>query len=170
MGFCDLVVSVNVSSFQLKQDNYIEVVKNILDELSFNPEYLELEITESTIMVDIERSLEKLNELKDLGITISIDDFGTGYSSISYLKKLPAKVLKIDKSFVMDSHFDSSDKSIMTAIIALAKSLGLETIAEGAELQEHIDILNELGCEKVQGYYFSKPLGVEKFEEYLHRK
>jgi diguanylate cyclase (GGDEF)-like protein/PAS domain S-box-containing protein len=166
-GFDKLVVSVNVTNYQLKQDDYIDSVKEILKEVDFNPAYLELEITESTIMEDIEKMLIKLNELKNLGISISIDDFGTGYSSISYLKKLPAKILKIDRSFVMDSHKDASDKSIITAIIALAKSLGLETIAEGAELKEHIDMLSELGCEKVQGYYFSKPLSVEKFIEYL---
>lgn len=167
MGYEQLVVSVNVTNYQLKQDGYIQSVKNLLAEMEFDPKHLELEITESTIMEDVEKMLVKLNELKNMGISISIDDFGTGYSSISYLKKLPAKILKIDRSFVMDSHKDASDKSIMSAIIALAKSLELETIAEGAELKEHIEILEELGCEKVQGYYFSKPLTVEKFTQFL---
>lgn len=166
-GFDKLKISVNVSAHQLKREDYVRSVEAVLDLTGFDAAQLELELTESALMENIDATLHKMLRLKAHGISFSIDDFGTGYSSMSYLKKLPAEVLKIDRSFVMDSHRDEEDRSIMAAIIALANSLGMQTVAEGAELEEHITILTKLGCTKVQGYYYSKPLPPDAFEAFL---
>jgi diguanylate cyclase (GGDEF)-like protein/PAS domain S-box-containing protein len=162
-----IVVSINVSIKQLENDNFIYDLKSIIDEVGVLREYVELEITENQVMKDIDVTLLKLNEITNSGINISIDDFGTGYSSLSYLKKLPADIIKIDKSFVLDINDDEDNKAIVSAIIAMAKSLNKNIIAEGSETKEHIDTLLELGCKNIQGYYFSKPLVIDEFTKYI---
>ncbi|MBU0631031.1 EAL domain-containing protein [bacterium] len=159
-----LIVSINISYIQIENDRFLSDLKAIVDEIGVAEHLIELEITESQIMNNIEAALVKLREITSCGIKISIDDFGTGYSSLSYLKKLPAEIIKIDKSFVLDIDKDEDDRSIVQAIIALSKSLNKNVIAEGSETQTHIDTLKELGCTKVQGYFYSKPL---KFDEFL---
>ncbi|MDD2358421.1 MAG: EAL domain-containing protein [Thiovulaceae bacterium] len=168
LGFEDLIVSINVSYIQLENERFVIDFRDIVNEIGVPREFIELEITESQIMNNIEAALVKLDEITKCGVKISIDDFGTGYSSLSYLKKLPAKTIKIDKSFVLDIDKDENDKSIVKAIIELSKSLNKSVIAEGSETQNHIDILKELGCDKVQGYFYSKPLKYDDFIEYIN--
>ena len=162
-----LVVSVNVSGLQLQKEGFVEMVKEVLSTTGYDPELLELEITESAIMLDLESSLAKLLELKALGIKISIDDFGTGYSSLSYLQKLPIDTMKIDRAFVMDISEEKESQAIANAVIALARSLGMATVAEGVETREHLEILGGLGCDAAQGYYYSKPIKCHDFILYV---
>lgn len=162
-----LVVSINVSSKQLNDDSFIDDICAITEDIGLDKSYIELEITESHIMKNVDKALSILNALNAKGFKLSIDDFGTGYSSLSYLKKLPAKTIKIDRSFVLDIDKDEDDRSIVAAIIAMARSLGKDVIAEGSETQGHIDALKFLHCNQIQGYYFSKPLRIEKFREFI---
>jgi len=134
------------------------------------PKYVELEITEGALMEDVTKSNEILHELKSKGIHLSIDDFGTGYSSLSYLKKFPLDTLKIDQSFVRDIMEDSDDAAIVSAIIAMAKSLRLNVIAEGVETAEQLKYLAAKGCNEAQGYFLGKPVPVEKFTRFLVKK
>jgi diguanylate cyclase (GGDEF)-like protein/PAS domain S-box-containing protein len=162
-----LVISINVSSKQLNDDSFIDDICAITEDIGLDKSYIELEITESHIMKNVDKALSILNVLNAKGFKLSIDDFGTGYSSLSYLKKLPAKTIKIDRSFVLDIDKDEDDRSIVAAIIAMARSLGKDVIAEGSETQGHIDALKFLHCNQIQGYYFSKPLRIEKFREFI---
>lgn len=162
-----LVISINVSIKQLNDDAFIDNICAIADDIGLDKSYIELEITESHIMKNVDKSLSILNALYERGFKLSIDDFGTGYSSLSYLKKLPAKTIKIDRSFVLDIDKDEDDRSIVAAIIAMARSLGKDVIAEGSETKEHVDALRFLNCNQIQGYYFSKPLKIDKFREFI---
>ena len=160
-------LSLNVSMKQLEDKNFVNTVKKIISETNFNPEFLELEITESQIMKEPESTVNILNKIKSLGVTISIDDFGTGYSSLSYLKRLPIDRLKIDKSFIQDIPESEDDTAIVQAIIVLAQSLKLEIIAEGVETVEQKDFLVQSGCEYIQGYFYSKPLPEDAYRNFL---
>ncbi len=162
-GFPTLKVSVNLSMRQFQQANLLELVTEILQETGLEPQYLELEITESIAMFNEDHVISKLQALKNTGIKIAIDDFGTGYSSLSYLKKFPIDNLKIDKSFVRDISHNSDDAMIISTIIAMARQLKVNVIAEGVETEEQLEFLREQNCHKVQGYLFSKPLSVEQF-------
>ena len=166
-GFPELVISINISYIQIENSDFVDDLINIIDTIGVPRTSIELEITETQIMNNIEDALVKLKEITSYGIKISIDDFGTGYSSLSYLKKLPADTIKIDKSFVLDIDRDEEDRSIVQAIIALSNSLNKSVIAEGSETQKHIDTLKELGCMKVQGYFYSKPLSYEEFVNFI---
>jgi CheY-like chemotaxis protein len=130
----------------------------VLSETRLDPAFLELEITESTVMHDSEAAIGTLRALKNLGLTLSVDDFGTGYSSLSYLKLFPIDVLKVDRSFVRDVTVDPDDAAIVRAIVTLAHSLGLSVIAEGVEEAAQVAFLHDVKCEELQGYYFSRPL------------
>jgi diguanylate cyclase (GGDEF)-like protein/PAS domain S-box-containing protein len=153
-----LPISVNLSPRQFRQKNLIETVRRILLDTGQPARLLELEITETTLMQDIDETRDKLQEIAAMGVRLAIDDFGTGYSSLSYLKRFPVHKLKVDQSFVRDLTVDPEDAAIVTAVIGLAKSLGLDTLAEGVETREQLDVLLGLGCEKFQGYLFSRPL------------
>lgn len=157
-----LSVAVNLSGRQLKHQNLLETIRKILEETGFNPEYLELELTESVIMHQAEKITETLHKLKAMGIKISIDDFGTGYSSLSYLKRFPIDKLKIDQSFVRDVTTDADDSAIVTAIIAIAQSLKLKIVAEGVETADQLAFLKSMQCDEVQGFYFSRPLSTDE--------
>ncbi|MDR3570412.1 MAG: EAL domain-containing protein [Syntrophobacteraceae bacterium] len=163
----DVRVSVNLSSYQFRQKDLLEVISEAIESSGIEPTHLELEITESAIMQDTDRAVLTLGALREMQIRIAIDDFGTGYSSLSYLKRFPLNVLKIDQSFIKDITVNSRDAAITTAIIALAGSLGLEVIAEGVETKEHMLLLREKGCDLMQGYYFSRPIPPDDFAKVL---
>ena len=166
-GHTDMKISVNISGIQLLQSNLLSVVDEILKETGFNPAFLELELTESTLMQNIELASKILQSFKDKGIKIAIDDFGTGYSSFEYLSKLPLDCLKIDQSFVRKLDDSKSDRVIISAINAMAHSLGLGTVVEGVEEEFEYTYLKNEGCDIIQGYYFSKPVSARRFESLL---
>jgi diguanylate cyclase (GGDEF)-like protein/PAS domain S-box-containing protein len=159
-----LCVSVNISSQQMYADDLVGIVKSAVSDSRIAAEMLELEITESLLMRDIEATIDALNDLKEFGVDLSVDDFGTGYSSLSYLKRFPIDILKIDRSFVQDLHRDPDDASICAAIIAMGHNLGLKVIAEGVELEEQLAYLRDHDCDQIQGFLFSKPLPAKEFE------
>ena len=140
-----------------------------MKETHFPAEKRELEITEGALVTNPAIAIEKMNDLRNLGITFSIDDFGTGYSSMSYLKKFPVSTLKIDKSFVDDIVSDHQDRAIIEAIITLATSLEMKTIAEGTETKEQVEILNFIGCYAIQGYWHSRPLDYPALITYFQK-
>ncbi len=166
-GLQKLRVAVNLSVRQLRDNAFVSLVTQILEETGLDPHYLELELTESVLMGDTGDTISKLLRLKELGISISIDDFGTGYSSLSYLKHLPIDTIKIDQSFVRDIVVDADDAAIVNAIIAMASSLKLKVIAEGVETLEQLDFLKRRKCQQVQGYYFARPLDSQQFEAFI---
>ncbi len=162
-GFGSIPLAVNLSCIQFRQRNLLKSISRVLEAMRMDPKYLELEITESTIMQNEEDAGRTLRDLKSMGIKISVDDFGTGYSSLSYLKRFTLDSLKIDRSFIKDLINDPDDRAITLAIIAMAHSLGLKVIAEGVETQLHYALLRDHGCDEVQGYLFSPPLPAETF-------
>ena len=166
-GLPPMVISVNLSVIQFRQPNLTELVTSILEDAQLSAEYLELELTEAVATGDPQAAVDVMEKLFERGIRMSIDDFGTGYSSLSYLKRFKVNKLKIDQSFVRDISEDPEDKAIVTAIINLASSLGMHTIAEGVETASQLAFLRLQGCDEVQGYYFSKPLPANEFEKYI---
>jgi diguanylate cyclase (GGDEF)-like protein len=166
-GLEPLRVAVNLSACQFRQTMLRQRVKRMLHETGVAPELLELELTESVIMDDIQTSSILLRDLKEMGVHISMDDFGTGYSSLSMLKRLPLDTLKIDQSFVRDITTDPDDAAIVDAVISLAHSLRLRVIAEGVETSQQLDFLRSRGCDEVQGYLYSRPLPVAGIEAWL---
>ncbi|OIR10761.1 cyclic di-GMP phosphodiesterase Gmr [mine drainage metagenome] len=169
-GLPPMVMAVNLSAAQFRQPNLPELVTGILDEAGLPHEYLELELTEAVAMDDPQAAVEMMDKLHALGIRMSIDDFGTGYSSLSYLKRFKVYKLKIDQSFVHDITDDPDDKAIVAAIINMASSLGMQTIAEGVETAGQLAFLRLQGCDEVQGYYFSKPLPADQFTSYIQKQ
>ncbi len=163
----ELPVSVNVSVLQFRQDDFVAQVSAVLDETGLPPELLELEVTESLLMVNAEKSLKKVRELHAMGIRVAIDDFGTGYSSMAYLRQLAPHRLKIDKSFVDDVPEDPNAVSIVKAIVQLAGAVGVDTIAEGVETEGQGRFLREIACSQAQGYFYSRPLPAEAFAQWL---
>ena len=157
-------IAINISPKQFMQLDLVRVIKNSIEKHSIDPSLLEIEITEGA-MQDTKETIPILKRLKDLGIKISVDDFGTGYSSLSYLKQFPIDVLKIDQSFIRDIKYSGKDAAIITTIIHLGNSLGMEVIAEGVEEQSQVDFLTNADCEKAQGYFFARPLKAEEAEE-----
>jgi diguanylate cyclase (GGDEF)-like protein/PAS domain S-box-containing protein len=164
-----MTMSVNLSGRQIAQPDLTDVVAHVLADSGLAPSGLVLEITESVLMGDAESAIVVLRRLKDLGVSLSVDDFGTGYSSLSYLKKFPVDVLKIDKSFVDGLGTEGEDTAIVRATINLAHSLGLSTVAEGTETPTQLKALTELGCDKAQGFLFSRPQPAESITESLLR-
>ncbi len=166
----DLNLAVNISARQLAQAGFLGEVKAALQRHQADPAKLKLEITESMLLGNIEDTIDIMNELKWIGLQISLDDFGTGYSSLSYLKRLPLDQLKIDQSFVRDIATDANDRSIVQTIIAMAKSLGLDVIAEGVESEMQRAFLLENGCLNFQGYLYGRPMSIHLFERALQRR
>ncbi len=173
-GLPEMRVAVNLSVRQLLQKDFTKTVQMALQDTGLSPHLLELEITESTLMENAVDTLKALHELRAIGLRLSIDDFGTGYSSLSYLKRFPVDIIKIDRSFVQDTPDDADDAAIVTGIIALAHSLRLEVVAEGVETEAQLRFLREQTCDILQGYYLSKPMPADKFEQFIineaHRK
>ncbi len=158
LGLGHFDVAVNVSAFQMRQQNLPAVVQATLDETGLAPNHLDLELTESALMEDLNHTKTVLYKLRDMGIKITIDDFGTGYSSLAYLKRFPINALKVDRMFISDVHSNADDAAITRAIILLAKSLNLEVIAEGVEQPEHLEFLMANGCHTAQGFLIGRPL------------
>ncbi|HEX7294213.1 MAG TPA: bifunctional diguanylate cyclase/phosphodiesterase, partial [Pyrinomonadaceae bacterium] len=166
-GFSPMRLAVNVSARQFQQAAFTATIRDLLQETNLDPALLELELTEGSIMKEPEKAIEKLNELRELGIKIAIDDFGTGYSSLSYLKRFPIDTLKIDKTFVDDVTTNKDDAAIAKAIVMMGHALDVTVIAEGVETPQQLEYLTSLGCDYMQGYLFSPPLSKESFTELL---
>lgn len=163
----DFKLSINISPYQFHQDGFLDDIKDALVETRVSPKSVTLEVTEGITIKDIQSTIDKMNVLADMGFSISMDDFGTGYSSLTYLKKLPLSELKIDQSFVRDLHVDESDAEIAGTIIAMAKNLKLDVVAEGVEEESQLRFLNRNGCKIFQGYYFHKPMRADVLTELL---
>lgn len=168
-GLAPLIISVNVSARQFRERNWAARVAAVLTETGLEARYLELELTESLIMQDVQGAIATMHELEAIGVHLAIDDFGTGYSSLSALKRFPVRRLKIDRSFVEDIPSDPDDKAITSAIISLAQKLGLRVIAEGVETLDQVEFLRQSGCDEIQGYFFSRPLPAGDFEALLRQ-
>lgn len=160
-------ISLNLTIKQLEDENFMQFLKDALEQTKCPTNSIELEILESQIMKKADKSIKILNEIRKLGIRLSIDDFGTGYSSLAYLKKLPIEKIKIDKSFVKNIPYDNEDMAIVKAIVSIAKNLNLITIAEGVETKEQRDFMLQCGCDKIQGYYYSRPLPSNQMKKVL---
>ncbi|HEU5337989.1 MAG TPA: EAL domain-containing protein, partial [Sulfuricaulis sp.] len=166
-GFPALQVAVNLSSKQLRDKNLVNVVKQTLKEAGIEARYLDLELTESVLMQDMELAAGILKELKAVGVSFSLDDFGTGYSSLGYLKRFPIDYLKIDRSFIRDITTDPAGAGLVQAIIAMAKVLNIKVVAEGVETYEQLEFLRQHDCDISQGYYCSPPINAETFTDLL---
>ena len=167
MGY-KLTAGVNISAKQFKQDKIVDLIENCINDTGLDPKFIELELTESIIMSDVDRSIEVFNKFKKMGILISIDDFGTGYSSLSYLKEFPIDRLKIDQSFISNiSSEKSNDADIANLVIDLGHKLGLEVIAEGVETNEQLEFLKKYACDQIQGFILSEPVSIDAFEKFL---
>lgn len=169
-GYNDIVVAINISPQQFQHPNFYDMVVAALAFTEVPPQNIELEITEGVIMYNESDTIELLHRLKAVGLMLSIDDFGTGYSSLSYLKQFPIDKLKIDQSFIFNINTNDADKAIVSTVVDLGKNLGLTLIAEGVEKSEHLDILKQMGCQEIQGYFFSRPLSVTKLHEFLEKQ
>ncbi|HMW04720.1 MAG TPA: EAL domain-containing protein [Leptospiraceae bacterium] len=164
-----IYISVNLSFVQFKEKNITEIISKILKEEDLDPKLFYIELTESSIMENVFEGIEILNDLRNIGVKLSLDDFGTGYSSLSYLKKFPIHNLKIDQSFVRDIEKGMQDQEIVKAIISVAHSLGLSVTAEGIENRNQLTFLQSCGCDRLQGYFFSKPFPPEEIEEFFNK-
>lgn len=166
-GLMTLKISVNISARQFSQEDLPEKINRALQLAQLSPEQLELEITEAAAMENLEISINFMEKIKNYGITLAMDDFGTGYSSLSYLKKFPLDCLKVDQSFIRDMEKSEVNKNIVETVINLAHNLNLEVVAEGVETQEQVTLLAEMGCDTLQGYFFSKPILPKEVEQLL---
>ena len=168
-GYKFNAMSINVSPIQLKISDFKENLLNTCAKYDISPFLLEIEITEGTLMDIGEDKIKVFNELRENGVSIALDDFGTGYSSFKYLINLPFNILKIDKSLI-DNIESDKNKAVIKSIVCLSKSLKYKIIVEGVETKEQVDLLLDLGCNIIQGYYYSKPLSAENFEKYIIKK
>jgi EAL domain-containing protein (putative c-di-GMP-specific phosphodiesterase class I) len=164
----DLAVSVNLSGKHFAHKDLVEQIRKILVETEINPAHLKLELTESAVMENAESVISMMKQIRELGIQLSIDDFGTGYSSLSYLHRFPINTLKVDRSFVNSMEDGSENGEIVRTVIALAKTLRLNVVAEGIETIHQLHQLRILGCEYGQGYLFSRPVPAEEAEYLIH--
>jgi EAL domain-containing protein (putative c-di-GMP-specific phosphodiesterase class I) len=169
LGWNDLVIAVNISPLQFGHKDFLSKVTKVLKDTGLEAKNLELEVTEGVIIFNEEEAIETLAQLKKLGVHLAIDDFGTGYSSLSYLRKFDIDKLKIDQSFIQDIQHQTADQSIVRTIIELGRNLELKVIAEGVEGNEQQDILASMGCDEIQGFYFSHPLPEEQFIDFLQK-
>ena len=166
-GFEAIPIAVNVSAIQIRQQGFVELIQNVLDDTGLDPSCLELEVTESLLLTNADVILSILEELRAMGVRLAIDDFGTGYSSLSYLRQFHVNRLKIDRSFIRDVAINRDVAAITTAIIGMAKALNLEVLAEGVETEEQLSFLRAQKCCEIQGYYFSRPVSVDQIGIYL---
>ncbi|WP_320170689.1 ammonium transporter [Maridesulfovibrio sp.] len=168
-GITDLTVNVNLSFKQFAQPNFTQFVKSSLEQTGLSPKNLKLELTESCLMQNPAETMVKLSALRELGVQLVIDDFGTGYSSLSYLQRFPINGLKIDRSFISGDPHDKSNREIVRTIISMAKSLGLEVVAEGVEDSTQLEMLQNMSCDRVQGFMFSRPVEAENVEKFIRK-
>jgi EAL domain-containing protein (putative c-di-GMP-specific phosphodiesterase class I) len=154
----NIQIAVNISPRQFRDSNLVATIRRNLRESGLNPSTLEIEITETMLMGNVEAANATVRQLHELGVRLAIDDFGTGYSSLNYLKKFPIDTVKVDRSFIMDIPESADDKAITSAVVAMAHRLNMEVVAEGVETQAQLDFLLELDCEYAQGFLFAKPL------------
>lgn len=166
-GLPFLRMSINISVDTFRQKNLVEIINRLLNEFELDPKCIEIEITEGTTVYNVESAMHQLKRLGNLGISIAVDDFGTGHSSLSYLKDLPINTLKVDRSFIRGLPTDLYDAAIVTAIIGMAKSLNIKVIAEGVETEDQLAFLEQLQCDEIQGYLFSKPVPFEELKEMM---
>lgn len=166
-GYPPVTVSVNLTAVDFYQTDVTASIKNALDKSGLDAKWLDVELTESLALKDIEHAVQQMEEIKSLGVKLSMDDFGTGYSSLSYIQILPITLLKLDRSFVMYLEEDEISREIVSAVIRIAKSKKIETIAEGIETEGQVEILKQSGCDHAQGYFFGKPMPVEQFEQFM---
>ena len=167
MGYPPVRMAVNVSPQQFRARDLYDRVVDVLKTTNLDPQWLELEITESMLMDNVDEAIARMQSFRDLGVGLSIDDFGTGYSSLSYLSRFPITTLKIDRAFIHDVQVNQNTAEIARAIIGLTHGLDLEVVAEGAELEEHVQFLKDHGCDTIQGFFYSRPLEATAFEELL---
>ena len=169
-GTATLRLSVNISALQFQRGDLPETVRQVLAESGLAPELLCLELTESMLMIDTTHAQQRLEELRDLGVSLSLDDFGTGYSSLAYLSRLPVQELKVDRSFIHRLYKTPSDTAVVNTIIAMAQELGLELVAEGVETQEQQQHLLSRGCTTIQGFLFSTPLAPDELAVFMEQR
>jgi len=169
LGCNDFVIAVNISPLQFGRKDFLSKVKNVLEDTGLEAKNLELEVTEGVIIFNELEAIETLAQLKNLGVHLAIDDFGTGYSSLSYLRKFNIDKLKIDQSFIQHIQYQAADQSIVRTIIELGRNLGLKVIAEGVEEPEQQEILTSMGCDEIQGFYFSHPLAEQQFIDFVQQ-
>ncbi|MGE5632291.1 MAG: EAL domain-containing protein [Caulobacteraceae bacterium] len=167
LGHTSLRLAVNLSAWQFKEKHLPDIVANVLKETGIDASFLELEITETAAMENLDFTINALSKLMDMGVNISIDDFGTGYSSLNYLKRFPINFLKIDQTFIADILEDKNTYAIVKAIIDVAHTLSLKVIAEGVETKEQLRLLQHMGCDEIQGFYISKPLPADEAEKHI---
>jgi len=160
-------IAVNVSSIQLRQNDFVDVVRKAIEDSNATPHGLDMEITESLLMEDIEGAIKKLEALRNMDINIAIDDFGTGYSSLGYLARLPVNTLKVDRSFIITMTKEADSMTIVSTIISLAHSLKMKVVAEGVETEEQSRYLKLMKCDEMQGYLFSKPVPASELTKLL---
>ncbi|MDN4503011.1 EAL domain-containing protein [Alteromonadaceae bacterium BrNp21-10] len=170
LGIENLKVAVNLSALQFLDPDLVDFLKRQLKRFKRNPEQIELELTERTVVADIEQTLITMKQLKEIGITISIDDFGTGYSSLTYLKSMPVDIIKIDRSFISEMTADNADSKIVSSTINLVRQLGMQVVAEGVETAEQLLLLQELNCDIGQGYFIAKPIFESELYDLLPQK
>ncbi|PTB85926.1 GGDEF domain-containing protein, partial [Pseudidiomarina aestuarii] len=163
------MVAINLSAIDLQQDDLPAFIRGLIEKRGLKPESVTLEVTESAIMADIEQAIERLTELRSSGMRISIDDYGTGYASLAQLKRLPVDELKLDRSFIRELEHNQADQTIVRSTLALAKDMHLTTVAEGVEDEAAWRWLQQLGCQTMQGFYFSRPLTATEFEQWTRR-
>jgi diguanylate cyclase len=169
-GLAPIRVSVNLSPSQFRGSGLIHSIRRALDDAGLEPQYLEVELTESAVMSDPEESIAILEQLSAMGVLVSVDDFGTGYSSMSYLRRLPIDKLKIDRVFINEIVSRPEDASIVRAIVSLAHSLRLKVVAEGVETPAQLDFLKAVGCDEYQGFHFSRAVPAREFERVVREK
>ena len=164
----DLTLSLNASVRHLMKNDFLDEIRSLIDISGIAPGQLEIEITESILMDSADKALQCINKLRDMGIKLAIDDFGTGYSSLSYLNKIPANLLKIDKSFIDKINANESSKQYVAAIISMGHIMGLDVISEGVEEEEQLEALRSIGCDYVQGYIWGRPMSAEDAEKLIN--
>lgn len=165
-GLPPFYISINVPARQIHQDHFIETIKRALNQYRLPADFLKIEITERTAMTNVEKTLTTMRELQEYGVDIILDDFGIGYSSISYLVQYPFNTIKIDKSFIQNLTHNANQKSVCRSLVAMGRNLGMNVVAEGVEEREQYHYLSSIGCDKMQGYYFSKPISNDLVEHF----
>jgi EAL domain-containing protein (putative c-di-GMP-specific phosphodiesterase class I) len=169
-GIDGLTMAVNVSAMEFGRASFIPRLRLALDDTEADPDWIELEITESALMQSLPELVERLGDIARLGVRLALDDFGTGYSSLGYLKRLPLNSLKIDKSFVRELPGDKEDEAIVCATLSMAKALGLKVVAEGVEVPEQRAFLADLGCDEIQGWLVARPMPAEQFAAWWRKR